>query len=680
MIKFLKFIPVQLTFVLILGILVGSWYHFQPNLLVKTCSLLVIILFVIYVYTNRQLQSNLVFTIVSFTIAFFIGVSAITFKNQVLKALYYSNNPDFKTNSNAIATLSIQKILKPTKNYLKYEAEVIQFQNSKTIGKILVNIKIDSTNVNINVDDKIVVNTAFYEINQPLNPYSFNYKKYLNNQQVYYQLYLNNNQFLKKPATKHSIKGLAGNFRKKVTTSLKNNGFKANELAVVNALLLGQRQTISKDLIESYSDAGAIHILAVSGLHIGIILLILTFLLKPLHYFKQGKLIASGLIICLLWMYAIIAGLSPSVVRAVTMFTAIAIGMYLNKPSNIYNTLVISMFLLLLFNPYYLFDVGFQLSYLAVFAIVWIQPKIVNLWTPKNRFIFKMWQLFAVSLAAQLGVLPLSIYYFHQFPGLFFLSNLIIIPFLGFILIAGIIVIALSVLNLLPQFLATIFINIIKLMNGVVEWIANQHLFIIKDITLSLILMCAIYSVIFLSIKWTEKKTFGRFVLVLLAFISVQSVVIFEKYKLQTTNEFIVFNENKTTVLASRHGTTLNIYTQKDSIKNLFSLKPYLMGTGLNNSENIQPLKNLYSFNNKTILLIDSLGMYHFKSIKPTVVILQNSPKINVERLIKKHQPTLIIADASNYKSYIENWKKTCIKNKTPFYNTMQKGAFILQE
>ena len=128
-------------------------------------------------------------------------------------------------------------------------------------------------------------------------------------------------------------------------------------MAVVNALLLGQRQTISKDLIESYSDAGAIHILAVSGLHIGIILLILMFLFKPLHYLKHGKVLASILIICLLWVYAIIAGLSPSVVRAVTMFTAIAIGMHLNKPSNIYNTLVISMFFLLLFNPYYLFEV-----------------------------------------------------------------------------------------------------------------------------------------------------------------------------------------------------------------------------------------------------------------------------------------------------------------------------------
>ncbi len=680
MLKFLKFIPVQLTFFLILGILIGNTNNFQINLLVKIIPLFLVLLFILYVYTNRQLKSNLLFTGLVFVILFFVGIAAITFKNQLHQEEHYSNAKVFKVSTNNVATISIKKELKPSINYFKYEAEVIQLQYSKSLGKILVNIEKDSTITDLNVGDVLVVNTSFYEINKSLNPFTFNYKKYLEHQQIYHQMYVNNHQFLKKPATAYSIRGLAAKFRKEVTTALINNGFKDNELAVVNALLLGQRQTISKDLIESYSDAGAIHILAVSGLHIGIILLILTFLCKPLHYFKHGKLIASIVIICLLWMYAIIAGLSASVVRAVSMFTAIAIGMYLNKPSNIYNTLVISMFFLLLFNPYYLFEVGFQLSYLAVFAIVWVQPKIVSLWTPKNSFIFKMWQLFSVSLAAQLGVLPLSIFYFHQFPGLFFVSNLVIIPFLGFILIAGILVIALSVFELLPQFLADIFITIIRLMNAFVEWIANQHFFIIKDITLSLVLMCALYGFIFFSFKWIEKRTFSRLIFVLLAFISVQTVLIFEKKKLQTTNEFTIFNENRTSVLANRFGTDLRIYSSKDSTQNLYSLKAYVLGTGLTHKEKFKEFKNLYRFNNETILVIDSLGMYNFKSIKPSIIVLHNSPKINLERLLKIQQPKMIVADASNYRSYIEQWEDTCIKNKTPFYNTMQKGAFILKE
>jgi len=314
MIKFLKFIPVQLTFFIILGILIGNSYNFQPNILVKISSLFVALLFSLYVYTNQQLKSNFVFTTLVFIIAFFIGISAITFKNQLHQQQHYSNAIDFKTALNTVATITIKKELKPSLNYFKYEAEVIQLHHNKTLGKILVNIEKDSAETFLNVGDNLVVNASFYEINKPLNPYTFNYKNYLKNKQLHHQVYVNKNQFLKKSVTGFSIIRLAAKFRKKLTTSLINNGFKDNELAVVNALLLGQRQTISEDLIESYSDAGAIHILAVSGLHIGIILVILMFLFKPLHYFKHGKLYASLLIICLLWVYAIIAGLSASVV------------------------------------------------------------------------------------------------------------------------------------------------------------------------------------------------------------------------------------------------------------------------------------------------------------------------------------------------------------------------------
>ena len=221
--------------------------------------------------------------------------------------------------------------------------------------------------------------------------------------------------------------------------------------------MLGQRQDISKEIYNSYTQAGAIHILAVSGLHVGIILLLLNFIFKPLIYFKNGNYIKLIVIVLILWSYAVIAGLSASVVRAVTMFTAVAIGMHLKRPTNVYNTLTISAFFLLLFKPMFLFDVGFQLSYLAVLAIVIIQPMLEKLWKPKFKLIDFFWKIFTVTIAAQFGIIPVSLYYFHQFPGLFFLSNLVIIPCLGFILGFGILIIILGLLNLLPNFLASTF-------------------------------------------------------------------------------------------------------------------------------------------------------------------------------------------------------------------------------
>ena len=677
--QYLKFVPVQLIFFLIMGIIAGKYFSFSLLFLGFIVSFLMLMFSIVYLVMNKHFKVSLVFTSVVFLLSFFIGVSSITYKNQLNKQQHYSNSSNFNLNKPISSFIKIRKILKPNLYYNKYEAEVLQINSTKVLGKILVNVQKDSLLELLNIDDNLIVETQFKTINTPLNPYGFNYKKYLQNQQIYHQINIHNNRFLTLKTKEETLKGLASKIRVNINVALKKNGFKNDELAVINALLLGQRNSINSDLLESYVGAGAVHILAVSGLHIGIILLLLTFVFKPLHYFNNGKLISVVLIVCLLWVYAIIAGLSASVVRAVTMFTALTIGMQLVQRSNVYNTLVISMFFLLLFNPFYLFEVGFQLSYLAVFSIVWIQPKLYNLWKPKFWILSKFYQLFTVSFAAQIGVLPLSLYYFHQFPGLFFLSNLIIIPFLGFILSFGIIIIILALLDMLPNFLGEAYIFIIQLMNSFVDWVSRQESFLVENISFSIFLLFAFYLFIFTTIKWVEKKLFYRFVIVLVSLIAVQSIFIFEKYNKQTTNEFIVFNKSKSSIIAEKVGDKL-ILNSVDSISlNDYFLKSYIIGSELSNDIQVKGSENLYKFNNEVILVVDSLGLYDFQTIKPSIVLLQKSPKINIERLLEQLKPKLVVADGSNYKSYVNKWELTCMKNKTPFYSTMQKGAYIIK-
>lgn len=681
MIKFLKFIPVQLTFFLIVGILFGNYFCIQPVQLLVVFGLLILLFTAVYFYANKQFHPTIFFTILVFLVSFSIGLGAITLKNKLNDKNHYSKNLQFTVEKPAFALISIRSILKSTNYYNKYEAEVFQLNGKKSIGKILVNIKKDSTINQLQVDDHLAVKMNFNEISKPLNPFGFNYKRYLQQQQIHHQIYGENSQFLRLPKTNRTLKGIAANIREKITKSLIHYGFKSDELAVVNALLLGQRQNLTSDLQQSYVGAGAIHILAISGLHIGIMLLILTAVFKPLHYFKHGKLTATIIIITILWLYAILAGLSASVVRAMAMFTAIAIALFVNRPSNVYKTLVISMFFLLLFNPYYLFEVGFQLSYLAVFSIVWIQPKIYNLWKPKFWALDKLWQLLTVSTAAQIGVLPLSLYYFHQFPGLFFVSNLVIIPVLGIVLTAGIVIIILSVLQITPQLMADAYIFVIQQMNNFVRWIAHQEYFIIQQISMSFLLMVAFYALLFFWLKWLEKKVFYRFTLVLISIVLLQTVFIFEKYAVQSANEFIIFNENKTSIVAKRTGSLILFNTSADSLKTASKFKKaYLVGARLDEMLTSEKIKNLYFFKDETILVVDSLGLYKFNSVKPTIVILRQSPKINLERVLKYSNPKIIIADGSNYKSYLKDWEQTCIKNKTPFHNTMQKGAFVLNK
>jgi len=680
MIKYLKFVPIQLTFFLIIGIITGFYIQFDSLHLVMVVSFLLAVLLFFYRQANKNFKPSFGFSIIIFLLSFFVGISSITYKNQLNKKWHYSNLSNFSKDKPVLAVLCIGKILKSNDYYSKYEAVVMQIGDKKAIGKILVNIQTDSVDTSLRVDDKLVVRTRFKEIQKALNPFGFDYNKYLENKQIHHQIQVRKDQLLMISKKEITINGMAATLRKRIIDALIAHRFKNDELGVINALLLGQRNSISANLRQSYSRAGAIHILAISGLHIGIILLILTTLFKPIHSFKYGKNIALFLVITVLWMYAIIAGLSASVVRAVTMFTAVAVGMSLNRPTNVYNTLVISMFILLLFNPFYLFEVGFQLSYIAVFAIVWIQPKLYGLFNTRYWLFDKVWKLITVSMAAQIGVLPLSLYYFHQFPGLFFLSNLVIIPFLGIILVGGLLVVFFALIDILPIFLGSSYGFVIFQMNNFVRWISGQESFLVQNISYSFELMISTYLFVFLVFIWVEKQCIKRILYVLMAIIVIQLTVLYERYKLQTIKEFIVFNKVKESLIAERMGSRLVVSSSKDAISNKdYILNSYMVGSAIYNLE-VKEEINLFRFKNETILVVDSLVIYKYKSVKPSIIILQNSPKVNLERLLKWHRPKIIIADGSNYRSYVERWSKTCINKKTPFHNTLQKGAFILKE
>ncbi|MCF6349825.1 MAG: ComEC family competence protein [Flavobacteriaceae bacterium] len=670
--KIFNFIPAVLTIAIILGIIFGFYIEFKPFVIIASLLFLILLLVISYYFSNKSFSKNIHFNLVSYFLFFVIGVATITFQNQKNRENYYVH---FITENDKVV-LIIKKELKSNTYYNKYEANVIQVNQQKTIGKVLLNIQKDSVINQLNITDKLVVSSNFKFINEPKNPHQFNYRKYLEKQQIYRQITCKKHDYKLLKNKVSTLIGTASKFRNRINNSLQRYSFKKDELAIINALLLGQRQNMSKELIESYQGAGAIHILAVSGLHIGILLLLLTYLLKSLAYFKNGKTLKLIISILLLWSFAFVAGLSASVIRAVTMYSAVAIGLVSNRKSSTLNNLFISMFLLLLINPLYLFSVGFQLSYLAVFSIVYFYPKFIEWYNPKLIYLKKPWQLFAVSCSAQLGVLPLSLYYFHQFPSLFFISSLVIIPVLGFILGFGILIIGLALLHILPPFLAIIYGNIIFLMNFFIAFIAEQEAFLFKQISFSVLLLIVSYLFIIFSFRWLDKKTIKRFTYALLTFILIQSVFIYQKNKLQTKKEFIVFNKNRNTIIAQREGKKLNVFYDLDSLTNLNSVKSYKIANG-NLNISTSNLKNMYEFKGKKILVIDSLGIYNINNLFPEMVLLTQSPKINLERLLQKLKPKIIIADASNYKSYVSSWKQTCKNYSVEFYSTYEKGAYI---
>jgi len=336
------------------------------------------------------------------------------------------------------------------------------------------------------------------------------------------------------------------------------------------------------------------------------------------------------------------------------------------------------MFFLLIFKPMFLFDVGFQLSYLAVFGIVWIQPKLYKIYTPTYKVDKKIWEVFSVSIAAQIGVLPLSLYYFHQFPGLFMLSNLIIIPVLGAILVGGIIIIAGALMGILPQFLADIYGFIIAAMNGFINWISHQEQFLFTEISLSFLMMLVSYTVIVFGVQFLINKSPKRLIYFLVSLLLIQSVFLLENHQKKVKKEFIVFHKSRNTILGNRVGEQLFINHDLDSlvIKKNSAMVSYRIGENVNQTYE-KEISNIIKLENEYILIVDSLGIYQLDGLKNPIILLQQSPKINLERLIKRANPKQIIADGSNYKSYVKRWQKTCKQQKTPFHYTGKNGAFI---
>jgi competence protein ComEC len=449
---------------------------------------------------------------------------------------------------------------------------------------------------------------------------------------------------------------------------------------VAVALIMGQQQEISPDIIRDYQYAGAIHILSVSGLHIGFILIFVTFLLKPIPNSKRGSFIKLIIIIVSLSLFGIIAGLAPSVVRSVTMFSFVATGIHLRRSVNIYHTLLVSVFLILLVEPSFLFDVGFQLSYIALFFIMWLQPLLASVSSPQTKFSKYVWDILTVSFAAQIGTMPLSIYYFHQFPGLFFISNLIIIPMLSVIMILGVVVMILAAFNIIPVFISQLLEWSIYFLNKIINIVASFEHFIIKDIPLHFYLFISSYLLILTAIIWFKKPSFNKLVCVLLSIIIFQISYFTIKWNVKSEKELVIFNSNKNTLIAERNGDNIIVIANDSLLKAIEKnniLKSYRLG---NYSSIVQKtkLQNFIFFSGKKIYVLDSAVIYP-EGVHADILLLTQSTQVNLDRVLQTMQPKMVIADGSNYRNFQKSWKESCSKYNIPFHATAEKGYYILK-
>ena len=672
--KVLDFPLVKITVSFILGILVC--YYWRPTFLIALVALIASFIFFISTYflARRNSKVNLFFGVSTYFISFFVGCNSLLFNTDSLqKSNYIHCKQAFEAPQ--FITFTLREKLKSNDYNDRYIAIVNQIDNKAYSGRIIANIQKDSSKNTVIVGNIIRIKTTLQRNNPSKNPNQFDFNKYLANKQIFAQIYCRKQEITINKNLKKDIWFYASRLHSRIINNLEKANFNKTEMNVALALILGQQQEISSDIIQDYQYSGVTHILSVSGLHVGFIMLFINFILKPIPNTRKGSALKLATILLSLIFFGIISGLSPPVLRSVVMFSFLAIGNHLRRSGNIYHTLLVSILLILLFEPYFLFDVGFQLSYLALFFILWLQPILSKIWTPTHKATVYIWNALTVSFAAQIGTFPLCLYYFHQFPGLFFVTNIIIIPVLSFIMIAGIIVMMFAAFASPPVILVQIFEKSIYLLNQMIHFVATFDSFVIRDISFNFYYLITFYLLTITCAIWFKKPNYIRFTVLLISIILVQVSLIYTKKEAENQQELIVYNLKKNTLISEKIGKTTTLFIRdslsKNNISNSYLVRNYSSLKATNK------IRNIMFFNGKKILIIDSTGVYENK-IRPDILILTQSAKVNLDRVIRDLNPKTVIADASNSLSIQKIWKTSCFKKNIPFHATGEKGFYKL--
>jgi competence protein ComEC len=422
-----------------------------------------------------------------------------------------------------------EPLIEKEKSY-KANASVESLINNDSIinckGKLIIYLSKDSISQKLNYGDEILIHKPL----QPINNFGgFDYEQYEAFHQTFHSVFLKNNDWeLLKEKDINPLKAFILKAREYILSAIRNNVNDKNEQGIAEALLIGYNNDIDKDLKQAYSNAGVVYLISLSGMSLGLLYVLFAWILSKIPFVRRSEIIKLILMLSFLWLFALLTGGSASVFRSAIMFSCIAVGKAFNKKSSIYNSLAASAFILLCYDPYLLWDIGFQLSYLAITSILVFRKPIYDLIYIKNKWADKIWQLVSVTLSVQILTFPICIYYFHQFPVLFLITNLVAIPLATVILFAELFLIAFYWAPLLDACLGRLIFYLIEAMNKFIAWINSFSFAVVNNLSPSLFYILILYAVIIsLSIAFIHKnKTAFRFSLFLTLMLVMMRVVL----------------------------------------------------------------------------------------------------------------------------------------------------------
>jgi len=555
----------------------------------------------------------------------------------------------------------------------------------KASGKIILYLKKNTANNQLAYGSKIIFRQKVQAIKNSGNPGSFDYQRYCLFQGITHQVYLSVADFTLLP--RRDVKTLNHflfSSREWVLNILQKFISEQKERGLAEALLIGYKDDLDKNLIQSYSNTGVVHVIAISGLHLGLIYWLLLMLTKPLKKYKRLVWLRLTLIISSLWLFSLLAGGQPSVLRSAVMFTCLAFGETIARKTSVYNSLALSAFVLLCINPYWLWDVGFQLSYAAVLSIiVFFRPIYGWLYFP-NKGIDFFWKLTAVTIAAQLFTLPISIYHFHQLPTLFLLTNIVAVPLSSIILMGEIALCILSFAEPLAYVLGHCLQWLIRAMNNYIERLDLVSFSVWKGLSITTIqTFLLLVMTAGLCFWFLEKKK-------LLVWISLASMVVFlgirsaSFIRSYSQKKLIVYNVPRHLAVDVIAANSYHFIGDQDLLYDEFLRNFHLQPARI--QLRIQPVQQRlcdikdFDLGTKHISIIDATSHFLPQQSKQTidVLILSKNPKLFIPVMLKSFFIKQVIIDASVPAWKTQLWKRDCDSLPIPCYDVSQKGAYVM--
>ena len=565
-------------------------------------------------------------------------------------------------------------------------------------GKVMAYFPKSDTAFSLHYGDLIAIPAPIREVTPPLNPEEFDYRAYLMHKGITGQTYLKEGDWLDLQTNNaNPVYAFSYRFRDVLLASLQRSGLDNDEFGVAAAILLGYDDKLADEVRKNYVAAGSMHILCVSGMHVGIIFLIASFLLGFLNRKKWQKTLKHVILLVLIWLYALIAGLSPSILRASLMITFVIVGEMIGRKGFVINSIAASAFVLLCINPYNLFEIGFQLSYAAVIGIVVLQRPIYNLIYVKNKLFDRAWEITAVALAAQMATIPFTLFYFHQFTSYFWLSNLFMTPISFLVIISGMVLLLVSWIPYVNVLVGYLVWGAVYVMNAFVSWVESLPFSIIKGLYVSEFEFAMLLLAFLLLLLMVASRNRRLFIPLLSVLLVVMVSTTIRLYKTDNQRGMTFFSlRNHTAVDFVRGGEHVlladsalmaDVSTVDYSLRGAWTkqhLSPQPETIGLEEDyENgfVRKQSNLVSFEGKLLALWDGQRYHDSLSYRLPVdyLLVVGKQQPDVQSIVNSYDVKQLLIDGSVPRYLMTRWVAQADAAALPYY-IIGDGALVLDK